>query len=326
VSAPPRIIVTCGDPAGIGPDIALKAALAGARITLLGDREAIAARAKLLGLSIPFTDYAAGRPPGGALPLLHLPCKSAVAAGRLSEANSAHVIECIDRAADLCIAGEFDAMVTGPVNKAVINRAGIRFRGHTEWIAARCGARAPVMMLAGGGMRACLLTTHLPLREVHRHITAPRIEQAACVILDDLRRLFRIDAPALGVCGLNPHAGEDGCFGGEEIEIIAPALRRLRARGRNVIGPLPADTAFTPARLAQFDAVLAMYHDQALPVVKHAGFGGTVNITLGLPIIRTSVDHGTAAELAGGAAADPSSMQAAIAMAAELAGKRETAA
>ncbi|MGR3914577.1 MAG: 4-hydroxythreonine-4-phosphate dehydrogenase PdxA, partial [Gammaproteobacteria bacterium] len=315
MSAPPRIIVTCGDPAGIGPDIALKTAIGGARIVLIGDREMLIARAKLLGLSPRFIDYDGRPPPAGALPLLHLPCNTAVTAGRLDAANSAHVIECIERAADLCMAGEFDAMVTGPVNKAVINRAGIRFRGHTEWIAERCGAPAPVMMLAGGGMRVCLLTTHLPLREVHRHITAPRIEQTAGVILDELRRLFHISAPALGVCGLNPHAGEDGYLGMEEIEIIAPALRRLRARGRNIIGPLPADTAFTAPRLAQFDAVLAMYHDQALPVVKHANFGGTVNITLGLPIIRTSVDHGTAAELAGGdgpAAAGPSSLRAAV--------------
>ena len=218
-------------------------------------------------------------------------------------------------------------MTTGPVNKAVINRAGIPFTGHTERIAARCGARAPVMMLAGGGMRVCLLTAHLPLREVRRHVTAARIERAAEVIVKDLRGMFGIESPALGVCGLNPHAGEDGCLGDEEIKIIAPALQKLRARGFDIKGPLPADTAFTRARLAGLDAVLAMYHDQALPVVKHAAFGrrgqhhiGTADHShFGGPRHRGRIGRQTQKE---GAAADPSSMRAALELAAELARAR----
>ncbi len=331
----PRIIVCCGDPAGIGPDIALRAApemAKRARIVLLGDRNVLAARAKLLGIRAEFSDYKKeneSEKDGGPreFRVLHMRCGTRVTPGKLRESAAAHAVACMDRATDLCLAGEFDAMTTGPVNKAVINRAGIAFTGHTERIAARCGARAPVMMLAGGGMRVCLLTAHLPLREVRRHVTAARIERAAEVIVKDLRGMFGIESPALGVCGLNPHAGEDGCLGDEEIKIIAPALQKLRARGFDIRGPLPADTAFTRARLAGLDAVLAMYHDQALPVVKHAAFGGAVNITLGLPIIRTSVDHGTAAELSGktqkeGAAADPSSMRAALELAAELARAR----
>jgi len=325
VSEPlPRIVVTTGEPAGIGPDIAMRAAAKSfaAHIAFVGDREMLAARAEAVGAAVQIADYD-GRPHRpGVLAVIHRSCPMPVSPGRLEPDNSQYVVGCIDAAVDACLAGEFDAMTTGPAHKAAINRAGIAFTGHTEWIAARCRADTPVMMLAGGGMRVCLLTTHIPLAEVPRQVTRERLTQVITVIRDDLRRLFNIARPVIGVCGLNPHAGEHGCIGTEEVEVIAPTLDELRDRGVRIVGPIPADTAFTRARLEHLDAVLAMYHDQGLPVSKHAGFGDTVNLTLGLPIIRTSVDHGTALELAGGGAADPSSLQAAVELAADLAAAR----
>lgn len=322
--SPPRIVITTGDPAGIGPDIALMAAAAAlpARVAAIGDRAMLEARARslaeTLGMKVRVAndDNQPHRP--GVLPVIHRPCAAEVVAGALNPEHGKYIVGCIDAAVDFCLDGRFDAMTTAPVNKAIINRAGIPFTGHTEWIAARCRASSPVMMLAGGGMRVCLLTNHIPLAEVPRRVTAARLGEVITVILGDLRRLFNIAQPTLGVCGLNPHAGEGGHIGREEAEIIAPALDELRAGGARIIGPLPADTAFTPARLKSLDAVLAMYHDQGLPVCKHAGFGRTVNITLGLPIIRTSVDHGTAAELAGTFRASADSLKAALALASEL--------
>lgn len=336
----PSIIVTTGDPAGIGPDIVLKTAANMAqsppiRITAIGDCHMLATRAEVLGMTVEIvevedgmtedmtTDMAPSRP--GRLAVIHQPCKSTAIAGQLSHENGAYIVGCIDRAVDMCITGRFDAMVTAPVNKAVINQSGIPFVGHTEWIAARCHAPTPVMMLANGNgnsvMRICLLTNHIPLAEVPGRITQARLREVISVILADLRHKFNIAQPTLGVCGLNPHAGENGYMGREEIEIITPTLDAMRATGANIIGPIPADTAFTRARLASLDAVLAMYHDQGLPVSKHANFGDSVNITLGLPIIRTSVDHGTAIELAGTGKADESSLQSAIALARQLAGQ-----
>ena len=342
VESLPRIIVTTGEPAGIGPDIVLKAAAAAANntpdratasITAIGDRDMLKARAGILGVKVKVVDdddpphrpHQPGEP--GVLSVIHQPCKTTAVAGEPNPDNSEYVMRCIDTAVDLCLNRRFDALATGPVNKAVINRAGIAFSGHTEWIAERCGAPSPVMMLVGGDLRVCLLTTHIPLIEVPRRVTKSRLKEVIEVILNDLRRLFNIARPTLGVCGLNPHAGEGGYIGREEIEVITPALDELRTEvgARAVIvGPIPADTAFTPARLASLDAVLAMYHDQGLPVSKHAGFFDTVNITLGLPIIRTSVDHGTAVELAGTGKADESSFKAAVALAHQLAGNKKS--
>lgn len=322
----PRIVVTTGEPAGIGPDIAVRAAEAevfpAAHLAFIGDREALAARAAAIGAAVEVADYD-GRPHRpGVLAVIHRGCPMPVSPGRLDARNSEYAVNCIDAAVDACLAGQFDAMTTGPVHKAAINRAGIAFTGHTEWIAARCRAPCPVMMLAGGGLRVCLLTTHIALAEVPRQVTRERLTRVITVIRDDLRRLFNIKQPVIGVCGLNPHAGEHGCIGREEVEVIAPALDELRARGARLVGPLPADTAFTPARLEHLDAVLAMYHDQGLPVSKHAGFGDTVNLTLGLPIIRTSVDHGTALELAASPKVDHASLQAAVALAVTLSANR----
>ncbi len=322
----PRIIVTTGDPAGIGPDIALKVAAAAlpACIAVIGDRDMLAARAvafnKIAGVKIKIADYEQLPHRAGVLPMIHRPCRTRATPGELDPANSAHVIGCIDTAVDMCRADEFDAMTTGPVNKAVINQADISFRGHTEWIARRCGIQSPVMMLANDTMRVCLLTDHIPLAEVPRHITAQRLREAVNIIITELRTRFNITHPTLGVCGVNPHAGEGGYLGSEEAEIIAPTLDALRAEQINahIIGPISADTAFTSERVASFDAVLAMYHDQGLPAIKTSGFGDTVNITLGLPIVRTSVDHGTAVELAGDFTACESSLKAAIVQACAL--------
>jgi 4-hydroxythreonine-4-phosphate dehydrogenase len=230
-------------------------------------------------------------------------------------------MQTLERAVDGCLSGEFDALVTAPVQKSIINDAGIAFSGHTEFLAARAQAPQPVMMLATSDLRVALATTHLPLADVSRHITRASLTRVLEVLHGDLRRRFRLDNPRILVCGLNPHAGEGGHLGREEIEIIEPVVRQLTAAGMRLTGPVPADTAFTPARLAQADAVLAMYHDQGLPVIKHHDFAHAVNVTLGLPFVRTSVDHGTALDLAGSGRADPSSLRAALTLAIELAGQ-----
>ncbi len=315
------LAITAGEPAGIGPDLC--AMLPGrhfaAPLVLVGDRGVMAARASARGLAFDPPPYS----PGGRAPLsvLHLPAPSPVTAGRPDPANGRHVLALLDRALEGCLAGEFGAMVTAPVQKSVINDAGVPFSGHTEYLAARTGTPRVVMMLAGGGLRVALATTHLPLAAVPAAITRESLERTLRILVADLRAKFGLERPRILVAGLNPHAGESGHLGREEIEVIAPVLERLRGEGLALEGPLPADTLFTRRHLDGADAVLAMYHDQGLPVLKHASFGHAVNVTLGLPVIRTSVDHGTALDLAGRGEVDAGSLEAAIALAAELAGR-----
>jgi 4-hydroxythreonine-4-phosphate dehydrogenase len=235
--------------------------------------------------------------------------------GKPDARNASYVLNTIERGVSGCQSGEFAAMVTGPVQKSVINEGGYAFSGHTEYLAELCGSPQPVMLLCAGDLRVALLTTHLALRDVPAAITGERIERIARIVVADLMRYFRIETPRIAVLGLNPHSGEAGQLGREEIDVIIPALAKLKESGVHVTGPLPADSAFTPEALKQCDVVLAMYHDQGLPVLKHAGFGGAINVTLGLPIIRTSVDHGTALEIAGSGTARPDSLLLAIEMA-----------
>ena len=305
-AATPTIAVTTGEPAGIGPEIAaglLGQDWRGARLVLVGDRALLEERG---GRRIPEAN------------LLHVPLEMPSVAGRLDPANARYVLRLLDAAVEGCAAGRFDAMVTAPVHKGVINDAGIGFTGHTEYLAERTGARLPVMMLVGGGLRVALATTHLPLAAVSAAITPGRLSDVLTILTTDLRTKFGIAAPRILVCGLNPHAGEGGHLGREELDVIEPTLLRLRDAGLQLTGPVPADTAFLPERLAGHDAVLAMYHDQGLPVLKRAAFGAGVNVTLGLPIVRTSVDHGTALDLAGTGRADPGSLLAATQLAVEL--------
>jgi 4-hydroxythreonine-4-phosphate dehydrogenase len=315
----PLIAVTAGEPAGIGPDLCVMLATRAlqARIVIIADETLLQDRARTLGL-----DWAPARFNGRAaappLSVLHVPLARAVAAGRLDPANSGYVLRTLEIAADGCSDGRFDAMATAPVHKGVINDAGIAFTGHTEFLAERLHAPQVVMMLAGGGMRVALATTHLPLHAVAAAITRDSLERTLRVLHHDLVQRFAIAAPRIIVAGLNPHAGESGHLGREEIDVIAPVLDKLRGEGMALTGPLPADTLFQPARLQQCDCVLAMYHDQGLPVLKYASFGGGINITLGLPVIRTSVDHGTALELAGSGRASAESLVAAIELAAGL--------
>ena len=318
----PVLAVTAGEPAGIGPDLVLRLPELApeTRCVAIADRGLLAGRAAALGLDVELADYRSGLPaPAGALEVLHVPLAKPAEAGRLNPANGRYVLATLDAAIDGCVSGEFAAMVTAPVHKGVINDAGVPFTGHTEYLAERTGTNKVVMMLAGGGMRVALATTHLPLREVADAVTAPLLFEVIRILHADLAGKFGIAAPRILVAGLNPHAGESGHMGREEIDVIEPALDALRAEGINLIGPLPADTLFNPDKLAQADAVLAMYHDQGLPVLKHASFGAGVNITLGLPIIRTSVDHGTALDLAAAGRADPGSLVEAVRLAKQLA-------
>ena len=318
----PRLAITTGEPAGIGPELvaALAATDIAADLIVVGDKDLLllAAQTRGLTLSIEPDDgqWRDQRAPGQ-LRYVHVPARAAVTPGRLNVDNAAYVVEMLTRAADGCLEGEFDALVTAPVHKAVINDAGIAFSGHTEFFAAR--ARCNVaMLLAAPQLRVALATTHLPLADVPAAITAARLVQILRIVYNDLRSRFRLDNPRIAVLGLNPHAGEGGHLGHEEVEVIAPALAALRAEGMHLEGPLSADTAFLPARRAQVDAYLAMYHDQGLPVLKALGFGDAVNVTLGLPFVRTSVDHGTALDLAGTGKADAASMVAASKLAIEL--------
>jgi 4-hydroxythreonine-4-phosphate dehydrogenase len=319
-----RIVVTTGEPSGVGPDLALAAALAdwSSELVFAGDPDLLAARAASLGLAIKPVAWREDAPPeahrAGRLPVLALPLVREAAAGRPDPANARYVLAAIDAAADGCLDGRFAAMVTAPVQKSSILEAGIEFRGHTEYLAARAGGSHPVMLLVAGKLRVALATTHLPLADVPRALTRDLLERTLAVLDQGLRDAFRIDAPRILVCGLNPHAGESGHLGREEIDVIAPAVEAARARGLAVAGPLPADTAFTPRSLAAADVVLAMYHDQGLPVIKHAGFGHGVNVTLGLPFHRVSVDHGTALDLAGTGRAEPGSLFDAIRLAERL--------
>ena len=317
----PIIAVTSGEPAGIGPDICLAQAHRGlaCRAVVLADRDLLAARAAQLGLSVQLREFDPGRAPAaGELEVLHLPLAASVTAGRLDPANSTYVLALLDRAAEGCMNAEFAAMVTAPVHKGAINDAGIPFTGHTEYLARLTATPQVVMMLAGGGLRVALATTHLALAEVAAAITRVSLEATLRILHRALQQRFGIAAPRILVAGLNPHGGEGGHLGGEEIAVISPVLDQLRREGMQLQGPLPADTLFAPQVLAGGDCVLAMDHDQGLPVLKYASFGKGVNVTLGLPIVRTSVDHGTALELAGSGKADAGSLAAAMEMALEM--------
>ena len=298
------IALTSGEPAGVGPELCAMLARQplAARLVLLGDAGLLARR---------------GAPSTAAIE--HVPLAAPSVPGRLDPANARYVLALLDRAADGCRAGEFDAMVTAPVHKAVINDAGFAFTGHTEYLATRAGAAHVVMMLVGGGLRVALATTHLALADVARAITRAGLIDTLRVIERDLRLRFGLARPRILVAGLNPHSGEGGHLGREEIDVIEPALRAARAEGIAAEGPLPADTLFVPERLKHADCVLAMYHDQGLPVLKYASFGKGVNVTLGLPFVRTSVDHGTALDLAGSGRADPGSLLEAVQLAIKLA-------
>ncbi|ABB73827.1 4-hydroxythreonine-4-phosphate dehydrogenase [Nitrosospira multiformis ATCC 25196] len=318
----PKLALTAGEPAGIGPDLCVQITQLGLpfKLIVIADRELLQERAHLLRLPLTITDYssrAEHRPGEGILHVLHIPLAETATPGKPDAANASYVLKTLERAVAGCVNGEFDAMVTAPVHKGVINDAGISFTGHTEYLAQLTNGR-PVMMLAGGGMRVALATTHLPLKDVASAITSDALEQKLRIIEHDLVTRCGIPKPRIAVAGLNPHAGESGHLGREEIDIIIPSLDKLRAGGMSLIGPLPADTLFNPSKLKDYDCIFAMYHDQGLPVLKHASFGTAVNVTLGLPIIRTSVDHGTALELAGTGKADPGSLVAAIEMAASL--------
>ncbi|MEO6421729.1 MAG: 4-hydroxythreonine-4-phosphate dehydrogenase PdxA [Candidatus Nitrotoga sp.] len=315
------LAVTAGEPAGIGPDLCMQLAHYREAMVVLADKYMLQQRAALLGLNIQWHDYDPQQIsplPSGHLRVLHVPTAQPVQAGELNSANSPYVLKLLTRAMQGCQSGEFAGMITLPVHKGIINDAGIPFTGHTEFLAEKLQTEQVVMMLVGGGMRVALATTHLPMRQVADAITPALLENVLHVIQRDFLRRFGMAKPRILVTGLNPHAGEGGHLGREEIDIMIPVLNRLRAQGMNVSAPLPADTLFTPQRLAQCDCVLAMYHDQGLPVLKHASFGRGINVTLGLPIIRTSVDHGTALELAGSGRAEAGSLFEAIQMAADM--------
>lgn len=324
----PLIAVTSGEPAGIGPELcrALTEEDFGARLVVLGDRQLLAQRSA--GTGVRWQDYGADPayvPPPGTLEVLHLPLAVPARAGVLDPANGAYVLSLLDRALAGCRAGEFAAMVTAPVHKGVINQAGVPFTGHTEYLADHTATPRVVMMLAGqsplgghgplgqpGPLRVALATTHLPLRAVPDAITPALLEEVLTILHRDMGRKYGIPRPRILVAGLNPHAGEGGYLGREELDVQIPVLERLRAQGMDLIGPLPADTLFTPPQLARGDCVLAMYHDQGLAALKFATFGHGINVTLGLPIIRTSVDHGTALDLAGTGRADTGSLKEAV--------------
>lgn len=309
------LALTPGEPAGIGPDIVLKIAgrACGARLVAVADADLLRERSRLLRRDTPVVEWQPqSHPPQGALEVLHVPMRVPASAGELDPRNSSYVLETLERAVDGCTRGDFDAMVTGPVNKGVINAAGFAFTGHTEFLAERTLTPRVVMMLVGGGLRVALATTHMALSDVARHIDQASLEETIRILAADLAKRYALARPRIGVAGLNPHAGESGYLGREELDVIAPVIERLRREGMRLTGPIPADTLFTPARLSELDAVLAMYHDQGLPVLKYASFGRGVNVTLGLPIIRTSVDHGTALDIAGSGRADEGSLLEAI--------------
>jgi 4-hydroxythreonine-4-phosphate dehydrogenase len=317
----PRIAITAGEPAGIGPDLCVMLAhrAIAAEIIVIADEAVLQQRAATLGLTLKTTIPNASIHRGdGSLNILHQAAAQAVVAGRLDRANSQYVLDTLITATDGCTDGKFDAMVTAPVHKGIINQAGIAFTGHTEFLAEHTHTEQVVMMLVGGGLRVALATTHLPLNQVSQAITRESLETTIRILHHDLANKFGITQPRILVTGLNPHAGEGGYLGTEEITVITPVLNKLRLEGMQLIGPLPADTLFTPHHLEKADCVLAMYHDQGLPVLKHASFGGGVNVTLGLPIIRTSVDHGTALDLAGKGNIEIGSLLAAIELAIEL--------
>lgn len=312
------IAITAGEPAGIGPDLCLMLAAqpcAHQRV-VIADARLLEERAQQLGMKVTLSAFDPTQPArpqaAGELSVLSVPLSAPCHPGVLDKANGAYVLETLRQAGEGCLDGRFAAVVTAPVHKGVINEAGVAFSGHTEFFAELTGTEQVVMMLACPGLRVALATTHLPLRAVADAITGPLLERVIRILDADLRNKFGIARPRILVCGLNPHAGEGGHLGREELDVIIPALEALRRDGIQLEGPLPADTLFTPKYLDHADAVLSMFHDQGLPVLKHKGFGQAVNITLGLPIIRTSVDHGTALDLAGTGRADPGSLHVAL--------------
>jgi 4-hydroxythreonine-4-phosphate dehydrogenase len=309
-----RIAVTTGEPAGIGPDLclALGSLTLPCPLTIIGSLPVLQERAQQLKLDLPRD-----------IEVIDVPLAAPCLAGKLDPANARHVLAMLDRAIDGCMNGEFGAMVTAPVQKSVINDGGVPFTGHTEYLAGQTRSRHPVMLLAADNLRVALATTHLPLRAVSDAITPQLLDVTLEILNADVRRLWGISRPRIAVCGLNPHAGESGHLGTEDRDVILPAIERARAAGMLVDGPLPADTVFVPRALANYDVVLAMFHDQGLPVLKHSGFGHAVNVTLGLPIVRTSVDHGTALDLAGTGRADAGSLIAATRLAMEFAARHE---
>jgi 4-hydroxythreonine-4-phosphate dehydrogenase len=330
-TALPRIAITCGEPAGIGPELTLALASQAwpAELIVFADAKLLAARARTLGQNVeivPWTSNGsaalAARP--GRLLVADLPLRAPSAPGHPDPRNSPWVLELLKRATAGCRLRQFAAMVTAPVHKAVINDAGIPFTGHTEFLAELTSAAKPVMLLVAGELRVALATTHLPLHAVPAAINRALVETTGRILDSGLRKLFGIRRPRIVVLGLNPHAGESGHLGNEEITAISPALATLQQEGIVISGPVPADTAFVDRNLANVDAVLAMYHDQGLPVLKHHGFGRAVNVTLGLPIIRTSVDHGTALDLAGTGRADAGSLREAVKLAIEMAARQQS--
>lgn len=320
----PRIAFTLGEPAGIGPDLAVLIARENMNCSLavIGDPDLLRQRAGVLALPLGIDPWRGRTVATGALAVVPERLQQPSSPGVLNRANVGYVLRCLDRAIDGCISGEFDAMVTGPIHKGVINDAGTCFTGHTEYIARRTGASLPVMMLTTPNLRVALVTTHVPLSGVSALITRDRLSKVIGILLADLKSKFGLATPRIAVCGLNPHAGEQGHLGREEVEIIGPVIESYRDRGHLVDGPLPADTVFIPGNVIQYDAVLSMYHDQGLPVIKQQGFDQAVNLTLGIPIVRTSVDHGTALRLAGTSAIRTGSTLAAIALAVHLAKQR----
>jgi len=319
------LLITAGEPAGIGPELAVTAAAGQADLVVVADPELLADTARRLGMTEKIREWRPGRgngpPDDQAIHCLPVALADTNVPGRLNQNNSGYVLETLKLAAEAVMHGDAAALVTAPVHKGVINDAGHAFSGHTEFLAALAGVERVVMMLVADQLRVALVTTHLPLRDVADAISRPGLGKTLKIMQRDLVDRFSLPNPKIAVLGLNPHAGEGGHLGLEEIEIIEPVMAQLRAEGMQLEGPLPADTAFVPRHLERFDAVLAMYHDQGLPVLKYAGFGHAVNVTLGLPFIRTSVDHGTALDLAGTGKADSGSMQAAIELARGMADK-----
>lgn len=319
-----RIVITPGEPAGIGPDLVAMLAQQTYPVELVicADPALLTSRAQLLHLPLRLHAYQPNQPvtlrPSGELTVLAIAAPAPVVAGELNATNSDYVIATLIRACEGCLSGEFAALLTGPVHKGIINDSGLSFSGHTEFFAQRSGLERVVMMLATESLRVALATTHLPLLAVPGAITCQSLHQVITILVHELRQKFGITQPCIYVCGLNPHAGEGGYMGREEIEVITPALNTLRTKGYNLIGPLPADTLFQQKYLQHADTVLTMYHDQGLPVLKYQGFGRAVNITLGLPFIRTSVDHGTALELAGSGQADAGSIKTALNLAIDM--------
>jgi len=336
-AALPRIALTAGEPAGVGPELVAALAATGLQADLIAiaDQNLLRRAARQRGVELQleaFDGSRRDRRPPGVLRCIDIPLAVPAIAGKLDPGNARYVLDTLARGADGCAGADFDALVTGPVQKSIIADAGFAFTGHTEFFAQRARCDVVMMLVApnpdrgggrfGGDLRVALATTHLPLSAVPAAVTQAGLVRTLRILCDDLIGRFGVAAPRIGVLGLNPHAGEGGHLGREEIDTIIPALEQLRAAGFDLVGPLPADTAFLPSQLVRFDAVLAMYHDQGLPVLKHAGFGHAVNVTLGLPYIRTSVDHGTALDLAGTGKADASSLEAAARLALELAARR----